>query len=94
MGFFAMMFLFFIVMRMMHGRRHHFTRLSYCASQRQRHLRARPFCGHHVPVTEAPKPNAYEGLKQRYVRGDIDVEQYERELDEMLRSPEGKRFVN
>jgi hypothetical protein len=92
MGFFGMMFLFFVFMRMMHGRRRHFARLYYCGSQRpyHHHLHARPF----PAIADAPRPNAYEQLKQRYVRGDIDVDEYERGVDEILRSPQGQRIVN
>jgi uncharacterized membrane protein len=92
MGFFAMMFLFFVFMRMMHGRRRHFARLHYYGAHRyyNHHLHAR----HFAAMADAPRPNAYEQLKQRYVRGDIDVEEYERGVDEILRSPEGQRIVN
>ena len=91
MGFFVMMFLFFFFMRMSHWRRHHFARLHYYGPRRYHYhyMQAR-----HLPVVEAPRPNAYEQLKQRYVRGDIDVDEYERALDEILRSPEGQRIVN
>ncbi len=89
MGFFAMMFLFFAFMRMIHGRCHHSTRLHYYGARRLYQLQHRP-----QAHNSRPAPNAYEQLKQRYVRGDIDVDQYERELDEMLRSPDGHRIVN
>jgi hypothetical protein len=91
MGFFAMMFLFFVFMRMMHWRRHHFARLRYYGPHcHHHHLYARRF----PAVADAPRPNAYEQLKQRYVRGEIDVEEYERGVDEILRSPNGQRIVN
>jgi uncharacterized membrane protein len=92
MGFFAMMFLFFIFMRMMHGRRRHFTRLHYYGPHRNYHGHLRAGC--FPAITDAPRPNAYEQLKQRYVRGDIDVDEYERGVDEILRSPQGQRIVN
>lgn len=92
MGFFAMMFLFFVFTRMMHGRRRHFVRLHYYGAHRnfQHHMHGRCF----VAMADAPRPNAYEQLKQRYVRGEIDVEEYERGVDEILRSPQGQRLVN
>lgn len=98
MGFFLMMFLFFCLMRMMsHGRRHHFVRMHYHGRTHSHHrICSQPFYARQVPVAETQKPqaSAYERLKRRYVDDEIDVEQYERELDELLRSPEAKRFVN
>lgn len=89
MSFFAMIFLFFVFVRLAACRRPHFSRLHESGSHRFKQCRMRS-----IEVTEPPRPSVYEQLKQRYVRGDIDVDEYERQLDEILRSPEGRRAVN
>lgn len=48
------------------------------------------------PMPTAPEPRAeskFEALKRRYVKGEISDERYERELDELLRTPEGRSSV-
>ena len=40
-----------------------------------------------------PEPNAFERLKQSYIHGDISDEQYETELDALLRTPETRKMV-
>jgi uncharacterized membrane protein len=80
--FFVMMILFFVFMRFaVHGRRHHCGHLHYAH-------RRRP-----VRIEAAPKPNAFDRLKQRYVEGDLTDEQYEDELDTLLRSPLTRKSV-
>jgi uncharacterized membrane protein len=81
--FFVMMVMFFVFMRVMHGRRRHFARL-HC--QRHPHFRS-------TQAVPAPRPSAFERLKQRYVEGDLTDEQYEDELDALLRSPETRMSV-
>jgi uncharacterized membrane protein len=82
--FFMMMIMFFVVMRVMHGRRRHCAQLHY---YRHPHFhRARP-------VVERPQPTAFERLKQGYVNGDLTDEQYEEQLDALLRSPETRKSV-
>jgi uncharacterized membrane protein len=67
-------------MRLSFGRRRHFAHW-HCHQHRHRQTPARP------------QPNAFERLKQRYVQGEIDVEQFEREVDALLRSPEMRKVV-
>ena len=92
MGFLALMILFFAFMRF--GRFHRMRRwpgmYAYgCYPQRRFHeLRyARP-----VSHRE-PRESAFEALKRRYVKGEISDDQYEAELDDLLRTPEGRRAV-
>lgn len=85
--FFAMLIMFFIFMRVTHGRRRHFAHLHSCSHR-----------GHHrprvaVPDHAEPKPSAFDQLKQQYVHGDIEVEQYEAALDALLRAPETRKTV-
>jgi uncharacterized membrane protein len=81
--FFVMMVLFFVFMRVAHGRRHHCAQLHY---GRHRHHSVRP-------QVQSPQPSAFEKLKQRYVQGDLSDEQYEDALDLLLRSPETRKSV-
>ena len=75
--FFAMLILLFVFMRLTCGRRHRFARLR-CYNHQPWH---RP-----VRIDQpAPKPTLFEQLKQRYVDGDLSDEQYEEELDKLLR---------
>jgi hypothetical protein len=88
--FFAMMVMFFIFMRVAHrGRRRHYAFRAYSGHCRSR---LRTVAEPRIAVA-APKPNAFDTLKQRYVDGDIDVEQYEDELDALLRVPENRKIV-
>ena len=45
-------------------------------------------------AAEVPRLTAFEQIKSRYVSGEIDDEQYERELDALLRTPEGRRQLS
>ncbi len=81
--FFVMMILFFVFMRVAHGRRRHCAQLHY-----GRH-RLPPV----RPQVQPPQPSAFEKLKQRYVQGDLSDEQYEDALDTLLRSPETRKSV-
>ena len=85
---FAMMIMFFIFMRVTLGRRRHFVRLQHCNHS---HWRG------HRRVQAAPKPeptlSVFNRLKQQYVQGDIDVEEYEAKLDVLLRTPETRKAV-
>jgi uncharacterized membrane protein len=92
--FFAMMIMFFVFMRVTHGRRRHFAHSRLHRHWPGRHpyfvqLQAQP----RSPAPAAPKPSAFEQLKRRYVVGEIDVEQYEDELDVLLRLPEARKDV-
>jgi uncharacterized membrane protein len=90
--FFAMMIMFFIFMRLTHGRRRHYAHLHYRRHWHHTHpFRAQlqaPFA-----APPAPKLNAFEQLKKRYVDGDIDVEQYEDELDVLFQQREARKDV-
>jgi hypothetical protein len=76
--FFAMLILMFVFMRLTVGRRHRFARLR-CYNHHYGHRPVR------IPQP-APEPTPFERLKQRYVDGDLSDEQYEDELDKLLRS--------
>ena len=87
--FFAMLIIFFIVMRASHGRRRRFVYLGYHHHWHGRHpYRLRM---HDAPT--ANSLNVFEQLKQRYVSGDIDVEEYESQLDALLRAPETRKAI-
>jgi hypothetical protein len=75
--FFAMMIMFFIFMRLAFGRRHRFARLQCHSHHYHRQRRA--------PVQAPPEPSPFERLKQQYVDGDLSDEQYEEELDKLIR---------
>lgn len=45
------------------------------------------------PRAAPPQESRYEALKRRFVAGEISVEQYEHELDVLLRDPAGMREV-
>ena len=45
------------------------------------------------PRAAPPPESRYEALKRRFVAGEISVEQYEHELDVLLRDPSGMREV-
>ena len=83
MFFFAMLILFFALARLAGGRRHRFARVG-CYN----HHYWRP-----VRVEAArPEPTPFERLKQRYVHGDLSDEQYEDELDKLLRAGGSRSF--
>ena len=88
--FFAFMFLLFVMMRFSHRRRRHFAHAFFYYHHHPRH-------GHwhrHIePVREPPRLSAFEQLRQRYVEDEISVEQYEDELDVLMRTPEGRKQV-
>lgn len=75
--FFAMLVLAFVLMRLTFGRRHRFARL-HCYNHHYRHRPVRV-------QSPAPEPTPFERLKQRYVDGDLSDQQYEAELDKLLR---------
>jgi hypothetical protein len=84
--FFAMMIMFFIFMRVTHGRRRHFVRLQTCNHWHgHRRIAAAP--------RSEPTLSVFDRLKQQYVQGDIDVEEYEARLDVLLRTPETRKAV-
>jgi len=78
MFFFAMLFLMFASMRFAHRGRYRFARMR-CYHHHYRH---------HLPerVQREPQHTPFERLKQRYVDGDLSDEQYEDELDKLLRA--------
>jgi uncharacterized membrane protein len=84
--FFAMMIVLFVVMRFALGGR----RGGCVPLHHHRHRQFRP-----VPIQPSSRPqsNAFERLKQRYIHGDISDEQYESELDALLRMPETRKLV-
>ena len=85
MLFFAMLFLAFAFMRVATGGRHRFGRL-HCYNHHhhwQRPVQLQP---------PAPTLTPFERLKQRYVDGDLSDEQYEEELDKLLRVGGTARF--
>jgi uncharacterized membrane protein len=81
--FFVMLIMFFVFMRVMHGRRCHVAHLHH--GRHFRHRLASP--------AAPPEPSAFERLKQKYVAGDLTDEQYEDELDTLLRSPQTRKSV-
>lgn len=96
MSFFAMMFLFFALMRF--GRYHRMRRGWYgaymCSRYAQRDQYQLRYAGQTMPQPRAePRESAYEKLKRRYVKGEISDFQYESELDELLKTPEGRSQV-
>ncbi|HEX6560159.1 MAG TPA: hypothetical protein VF021_11870 [Longimicrobiales bacterium] len=56
---------------------------------RQRGWR-RPHTEPPPPQVTPPQETAFDVLKKRYVAGRISDDQYERELDALLRTPEGR----
>ena len=83
--FLVMMILFFIAVRAATGgRRARCVPLHYRATWQPRPQRVR------MPPSQ---PNAFERLKQRYVAGDLSDEQYEAEVDRLLRTPETRTLV-
>jgi hypothetical protein len=95
MAFFAMMFLFFVFMRFGRFQRMRRGQRAYmCGRYSQRNLYPLRYAGQTVAQTPAePHESAYEKLKRRYVRGELSDYQYETELDELLKTPEGRRQV-
>lgn len=82
---FVMFVLFMLVMRRFFRPRHHrpMRRLHHGAG------RFHPVANPHVPLPageEKPEASAFERLKQRYVEGELSVEQYEAELDALIKS--------
>jgi hypothetical protein len=77
MFFFAMLILFFALTRVAGGRRHRFARVGCYNHHRGRPMRLE---------AARPEPTPFERLKQRYVHGDLSDEQYEDELDKLLRA--------
>ena len=95
MAFFVMMFLFFAFMRFGRYHRMRRNRAFTCGWSQQRDMYRLRYAGQTVnpqPSAE-PRESAYEKLKRRYVKGEISDYQYETELDELLRTPEGRRQV-
>ena len=88
--FFAMMIMFFVIMRVLHGRRRHFAPLYYCGRPHSYH-RSGPL--QRGAASQPAQPSAFDRLKQRSVDGDLTDEQYEDELDSLLRSPETRKSV-
>ena len=84
--FFAMMILFFVVVRFALGP----PRGRCMPVHYHRRGRLQPV---QIQRPVRPEPNAFERLKQRYIRGDISDEQYETELDALLRTPETRKMV-
>ena len=88
MSIFGIIILWFVFMRVFGWRRRHFA---HCHPHRHR---LHNLHYHSQRVAPAPpQPSAFERLKRRYVDGDIGDEEYEREVDVLLRSPEGRRSV-
>jgi hypothetical protein len=85
MFFLAMLFLMFAFMRIAGGGRHRFGRV-HCYNHHHRGQRPVQLQG------PAPQPTPFERLKQRYVDGDLSDEQYEEELDKLLRVGGTARF--
>ena len=84
--FFAMTILLFVFMRFAVG-----GRRGRCLPRHyHRHWQLQPV---QIKAPTQPSSNAFEKLKQRYVRGDISDEQYESELDTLLRTPETRKMV-
>lgn len=46
------------------------------------------------PALPLPSPDPFEALKSRFVGGDLTDEEYERELDALLKTPEGRRTLH
>lgn len=87
--FFAMMILLFVVMRFaVGGPRGRCMPMHHHRHWQLQQARVRP----RVQPAQ-PEPNAFERLKQRYVRGDLTDAQYESEVDALLRAPETRKLV-
>jgi uncharacterized membrane protein len=84
--FLVMLILFFVFVRVVAGGHH-----GHCVPLH--HRRHWPLQPASAPRPQAAQPNAFERLKQRYVRGDISDEQYESELDTLLRMPDTRKMV-
>lgn len=52
-----------------------------------------PVGGMRRPASAVAPESAFEALKRRYVIGEMSDEQYEAALDELFRTPEGRRQV-
>jgi hypothetical protein len=87
-GLILIAFVFLRLRRRRHWRMYHFAwhtsagfppRFDYY--RQQQHQQQRP---------ALPQPSAFEQLKARYVKGEIGDEQYERALDDLLKTPEGR----
>jgi hypothetical protein len=84
MFFFAMLFLMFVLMRFAHRGHHGFARVHCYHHHYGRRLPER--------VQREAQPTPFERLKQRYVDGDLSDEQYEEELDKLLRANPAMSF--
>jgi hypothetical protein len=92
--FFAMMILMFGFARLMHRRRRRYAH-AYFIHHYHDYGRWQPRMATSdlpaQPVT--PRRSAFELLRDRYVNDDISVEQFEAELDVLMRTPEGRKQV-
>lgn len=52
-----------------------------------------PVGGMRRPASAVAPESEFEALKRRYVSGELSDEQYEAALDELFRTPEGRRQV-
>jgi hypothetical protein len=89
---FGWIILAFVFMRL--RRRRHYWRMQRFAWQGPI-VFAGPFGFHGMqrplePAPALPQQSAFEALKTRYVQGEIGDEQYEHELDELLKTPAGR----
>lgn len=96
MSFFGMMILFLGVARLLGLRRRNPRRFRYAqyGHWRQHRLELQREIATPVPApAPQPRETPFEALKRRYVDGQISDERYERELDDLLQTPEGRRQV-
>lgn len=82
MFFFMMILLFFVV-----------RAVAYGGGMRCMPVQRRGWQPHRIGAPPRPRLNAFERLKQRYVSGEITDEQYESELDVLLRGRETRKLV-
>jgi hypothetical protein len=83
MSFFVLIMILFAVSRMCGFRprgRHHWRRMQWQPQQP-------------VEAVPPPKESSFERVKRRFVNGDISDEQFEREVDALLKTPEGRAQV-
>ena len=94
MGFIAMMILIFVFMRFARFHRMQRWHGGYACGWRARErLHRLEYAPRPAAPAPAPRESAFESLKRRYVKGELSDYQYESELDQLLRTPEGRREI-
>jgi hypothetical protein len=91
--FFTLMIMVFVFTRIAFGRRRRFAHAFFL-----HHHYSRGYWHPRVPtepitLPAPPRRSTFDLLRERYVNDDITVEQYEDELDVLMRTPEGRKQV-